>query len=267
MTGLAVVHDSTAPQSHKQCAATLLPAQPRRDRGECADRVVEILRISRDIASRRKDALALMVKADGELASIGPVRAAGMIEAEVSATYTRTPGLTECREHDPNWRPSKAHREACKSIASLGIEKASADRKAELESTAAKARDVLANLRAGKTVANSDALALQGFAAAAGIYVSVDSLNRLLVVLAVLVIELGGGLAFAVAGSFEGGQVAPEAVKVSVAVALPVLPARMVADAKADGPGRVSAPEPADKPQEPEIPAQSGVRVLIPALR
>ena len=165
-----------------------------------------------DIASRRKDALALIAKADGELATIGAVQAAGMIEADVNSIFARTPGLDDCSPR-PNWTPSKAIREACKQVAALGIEKASADRKAELELTASKARDVLANLRAGKTVANSDALALQGFAAAAGISVSVDSLNRLLVVLAVLVIELGGGLAIAIAQSFTSNTDEPRKIE------------------------------------------------------
>ena len=98
-------------------------------------------------------------------------------------------------------------------IATLGIEKATADRRAELDSSVTAARAVLANAKAGKTVANSDALALQGFAAAAGISVSVDSLNRLLVVLAVLVIELGGGLAIAIAQSFTSNTDEPRKIE------------------------------------------------------
>jgi hypothetical protein len=46
--------------------------------------------------------------------------------------------------------------------------------------------------------ANSDAAALVGYFAALGLNVQTDAVNRLLVLLAVLVIECGGGLALAV---------------------------------------------------------------------
>ena len=103
-----------------------------------------------DHAARRHDATASIAKAELELSRLGDVRSATQIEAAISATYTNTPGLTECRLHDPNWRPSKAHREACKAIASLGIEKAAADRRAELDSIVSNARATLTNTKAGR---------------------------------------------------------------------------------------------------------------------
>lgn len=150
-----------------------------------------------DMAARRKSAAATIEKAEVELAKIGDVRTVPVVDAEISQVYSRTPGLDDCVPK-PNWTPSKQHREACKAIAVLNVEKASAQRKADLEATIIEARDDLASLKPSKTVANADAVALQGFAVALGIKVDTDTLNRLLVVLAVLVIELGGGLAFAV---------------------------------------------------------------------
>ena len=138
------------------------------------------------MAGKRKDAAATIGKAEAGLAGLGAIRTAATVEAEIASVLAKTPGLDDCTPH-PNWKPTKAHREACKLIATLGIERASADRKAELEFTLVSARSVLANLKAGRTVANSDALALQGFASAVGLHVKVDTLNRLLVVLAVLV--------------------------------------------------------------------------------
>ena len=159
-----------------------------------------------DVAMKRKDATATIGKAERELAAISTMRSAATVQAEIASVLAKTPGLDDCTPH-PNWKPTKAHREACKTIATLGIEKASAERKAELELAITSARAVLDNLKAGRTVANSDALALQGFAGALGLHVEVDTLNRLLVVLAVLVIELGGGLAFAVAGGLGAERI------------------------------------------------------------
>lgn len=154
-----------------------------------------------DTASRRSAALSSIGKADVELALIGSgVRTVPVIDAEISQVYSRTPGLDDCVPK-PNWTPSKQHREACKSIAALNVERASAQRKADLEAAIIEAKDDLASFKPSKTVANADAVALQGFASALGIRVDTDTLNRLLVVLAVLVIELGGGLAFAVGQS------------------------------------------------------------------
>ena len=58
-----------------------------------------------DVATKRRDATATIAKAELELSGIGAVRSVTQIEAAISATYTNTPGLTECRQHDPNWRP------------------------------------------------------------------------------------------------------------------------------------------------------------------
>jgi hypothetical protein len=55
----------------------------------------------------------------------------------------------------------------------------------------------LARISAPKQ-ANSDAAALVGYLAAFGVIVQPDAINRILVLLAVLVIECGGGLALAV---------------------------------------------------------------------
>jgi hypothetical protein len=51
--------------------------------------------------------------------------------------------------------------------------------------------------------ANSDAAALAGYAAALGFNIQTDTLNRLLALLAVLVVECGGGLALAVGMSLS----------------------------------------------------------------
>lgn len=152
-----------------------------------------------DVAGRRQLARKEIGEIERELATLSLVRPVAVAQAEITAVYTRTPGLTECRDHDPNWRPTKAHREACKAVASLDVEKASATRKSELEQRLSEIRREFTGTSGTKAIANTDAVALQGFAKAFGMDASPEVLNRLLVVLSVLVIELGGGLAFAVA--------------------------------------------------------------------
>ena len=63
-------------------------------------------------------------------------------------------------------------------------------------------------------VANSDAVALAGYLSALGIETSADRVNKLLVLLAVLVIECGGGLALAVGMALgDTSRHAPETQK------------------------------------------------------
>ncbi len=76
-------------------------------------------------------------------------------------------------------------------------ELARAKRRAELEAKIERAAGELANTGPAK-LANSDAVALAAYLSALGIETSADRVNKLLVLLAVLVIECGGGLALAV---------------------------------------------------------------------
>jgi hypothetical protein len=70
-------------------------------------------------------------------------------------------------------------------------------------------------------VVNTDAVALSGYLAAVGQPLSTDALNKLLVILAVLVIEFGGGLSFALAMSLRADVSAPEAVVLAEEVSGP----------------------------------------------
>jgi hypothetical protein len=91
----------------------------------------------------------------------------------------------------------------CSPPAALVAELGRAKRRAELETKMEKATAELARIAPAR-VANSDALALMAYLAAAGIALSPDTANKLLTLLAVLVIECGGGLAFAVGLSLSG---------------------------------------------------------------
>lgn len=70
-------------------------------------------------------------------------------------------------------------------------------RRKELQATMASASRDLAKLGPAK-VANTDASAISNYLEVAGVQVSTDAINRWLALLAVALVEFGGGLAFAV---------------------------------------------------------------------
>ena len=69
-----------------------------------------------------------------------------------------------------------------------------------------KARPLGSSEFAAPKQANSDAAALAGYLTALGLNVQTDTVNRLLVLLAVLVVECGGGLALVVGMSPSGAD-------------------------------------------------------------
>jgi hypothetical protein len=91
----------------------------------------------------------------------------------------------------------------CPRNAALMAELGRARRRAELERKMDTAQAELERIAAPKQ-ANSDAAALAGYLTALGLNVQTDAINRLLVLLAVLVVECGGGLALAVGMSLSG---------------------------------------------------------------
>ena len=88
----------------------------------------------------------------------------------------------------------------CAPPASLVAELGRAKRRAELEAKADSAGAELTRMYTPKQ-ANSDTHALAGYLSAFGVPVSEDTLNRILVVFAVITIEMGGGLALTLAMS------------------------------------------------------------------
>jgi hypothetical protein len=91
----------------------------------------------------------------------------------------------------------------CPRNATLIAELGRARRRAELERKMDTAQAELERIAAPKQ-ANSDAAALAGYLTALGLNVQTDVVNRLLVLLAVLVVECGGGLALAFGMSLSG---------------------------------------------------------------
>jgi hypothetical protein len=135
----------------------------------------------------RKRAQGAYDNAQQELAEIKPSRSVAEMEALVATARPVCRVVVQLGNRQTVCNPPPAL------VAELGRAKA----RAEWEGKASKASDELSRLQAPK-VANSDAVALAAFLKAVGLDVSTDRLNRLLVLLAVLVIECGGGLSLSV---------------------------------------------------------------------
>jgi uncharacterized membrane protein len=130
----------------------------------------------KDTTDKRTKAQAAYDVAKAELATLKPSRPVAELEAMRKSWHERM-----CKKEAWFYEPELAR----------------AKRRADLEQKIERAAGDLANTGSAK-VANSDAVALAAYLSALGIETSADRVNKLLVLLAVLVIECGGGLALAV---------------------------------------------------------------------
>lgn len=162
-----------------------------------------------DATTARAQAVTSIETKSKELAALAPTRTLQEIDADVARLEGSRRDLNDCY----GWLPDIKARAVCVDIQAAKAEGGRAQRRSEIEGEIAKARATIAAQPAKSTVANTDALALQGFASALGWTVTTDTLNRLLVLVSVLAIELGGGLAFAVAGSLGRASTATAADK------------------------------------------------------
>ena len=131
----------------------------------------------------------------------------------------------------------------------------------ELAATMRQATETLTSQAASsrKAVANTDAAAIRGFAEALGLSIPVEAVERLLVVLSVLVIELGGGTAFALAGSLNAAGVLCQNAKTECSDRPPAELAKMPAVASVSG----SAPSVSDHPAKFVLPDATSERLMV----
>jgi hypothetical protein len=139
------------------------------------------------ITDARSRAQAAYDGARAELAGLKPSRPVAELEAFLAAAKPVCRIVVLVGERQT----------VCSPPASLVAELGRAKRRAELEMKLEKVRMELARIEPARA-ANSDAVALAIYLAALGISIGADTANRLLILLAVVVIECGGGLALAV---------------------------------------------------------------------
>jgi hypothetical protein len=152
-----------------------------------------------EVSKTRSRHQATYDSATEELVTLSAARPAKELQAEI-ASLLRTPGADDCKEIN-----GKVSARVCPQVDTLRVEVARAEKREALQTSITVASTELAKLPTAK-VANTDALALAGYLNAFGMQVTTDTLNRLLVIMAVLVIEFGGGLSLASAMALSSTQ-------------------------------------------------------------
>lgn len=161
---------------------------------------------------------ALIQTASDELAALAPARPPAELTALIEGVKLN-PRSADCvaiggsiKMRCPKlaeWRAEKARAEQRQKLSAnmenWTDEKARAEQRQKLKADLDKASADLAELPAAK-LANSDAVALASYLSALGVETTADRVNKLLVLLAVLVIECGGGLAMAVGMSLTAPE-------------------------------------------------------------
>ena len=149
-----------------------------------------------DTDSKRARAQASLNSATVELAKLAPSRTTAELKGEIGKLFAANPTAGNCSVVD-----GPVSRSICPKVHALIAEKGRAQRRAELEGIKTAETAKLDNLGPA-TVANSDAAALVAFLQALGVTTDTatltDKLNKSLILLAVLIVECGGGLSLAV---------------------------------------------------------------------
>jgi hypothetical protein len=141
----------------------------------------------KDTTDKRAKAKASYDGAKAELDGLKPARSVAELEPIVEAARPQCRVIASGNKRDT----------VCAKPPALTAELGRAKRRAQLEATIGEATRELAKTGSAK-VANSDAVALAHYASDLGWAVDADYVSKLLVLLAVLVIECGGGLSLAV---------------------------------------------------------------------
>jgi hypothetical protein len=149
----------------------------------------------KDTTDKRTKAQAAYDAATAELAGLKPSRLVAEMEAVVEAAKP------VCRIVVGNGYRG----ETCIKPATLTAELGRAKRRVELEQKIEQATADLAKTGPAK-IANADAVALAAYLHAIGLTIDADRVNKLLVLVAVLCVEAGGGLALAVGLALSEGR-------------------------------------------------------------
>ena len=143
----------------------------------------------RDAARAKADAAYKAAKA--ELDALAAARSRAELDPQIR-TLKATKGANNCDTRD-----GPISRKVCAEADELEAEAARADRRAKLADMMKEANKALDAIGTG-TIANSDAVALASYLASIGVKADPEVINKLLVLLAVLVIECGGGVSLAI---------------------------------------------------------------------
>jgi hypothetical protein len=181
-----------------------------------------------------------------ELAKLAPSRTVPEIEALMkrgcpTAAALNGHGKASCPKYDVELARAWERQRLTAKIAELGKDATRADERLAGQRTAAreameKASAELARIQPAR-IANSDAKALARYITALGLEVGPDRLNDLLVLLAVIMVEFGGGLSLAIGMALSGPVREATAAPASAPSVQPIQPDRPPA-LKLDAPAR-----------------------------
>jgi hypothetical protein len=170
---------------------------------------------------------------------------AGRSAAELAPLIRAAKARTSCD------KPTGGAIARCQDIANLEAEAARSTRRDTLTAEIAKARAALDYIRPAKAT-NADAIVLAQYTAAVGVTIDPARLALLITLLAVVLLEAGGGLAFAVADALAVSQpVAPTEKRASSTASTAPTSDRT------QPPAAIPEPEPAE-PAKPQQPPASG---------
>ena len=148
----------------------------------------------RDAARAKADTAYKAAKA--EFGTLASARSRAELDPHIR-TLKATKGANNCDTRD-----GPISRKVCAEADELEAEAARADRRDKLAETMKDANKALETIGTG-TVANSDAVALASYLTSIGVKADPEVINKLLVLLAVLVIECGGGVSFSIGMSLS----------------------------------------------------------------
>ena len=165
--------------------------------------------IEQDLSGKRARAQATYDRLDKELKALPHTRPAAEVQSELSIVLAREPSLTNNCE--TKWLTNVGMRALClERVVPLKAELARAQRRETLDGELRQARAGLDGERSVRT-ANSDVASIVGMLADIGIAASPERVSRWMVIIKALVIEAGGGIAFAMAELFCLPRMVPTA--------------------------------------------------------
>ena len=156
-------------------------------------------RTEHDATAARSRAQTAHDAAQRELATIGITRAPAEIQAEIDAALGTRRDLDVGQGACRGWLPSAAARGVCINVADLRAEIETAQRRARLIADAETARYALDSTSSIRP-ANSDAASIARLLTALGRPADTDTVALWLLILTAVLVELGGGICFALSG-------------------------------------------------------------------
>lgn len=176
---------------------------------------VQAAKVETDKEGARTKANAGYKSAKDELDTLPTARSRSELDPQIR-TLKATKGANDCATRD-----GPISRKVCAEADALEAEAARADRRIKLAETMRNASKTLEAIGMG-TVANSDAVALASYLNSVGVKADPEVINKLLVLLAVLVIECGGGVSLAIGMSLATPAERPDTAAHSISASPPV---------------------------------------------